>query len=149
MRLSSQLINGISRVLQNLLKYFNGIVISTSFVLPAAGIFPVILILNLTLFYLGYLGKHILYGEGGGHKCPTLAFSKLEMVWQWDLAHMAHIEAILCQVKINCEFWKWRIIFDDVSTTLHNAVKFTIFWYILLTGVFQSSPNTYYQDDFY
>ena len=47
MRLISQLINGISRVLQKLLKYFNGTIISTSFVLPAAGVFPVIFILDL------------------------------------------------------------------------------------------------------
>ena len=77
----------------------------------------------------------------GEQKCRTLAFSKLEMVWQWNLAN---IEAILCQVKISCEFSKWRIIFDDVSTTLRNTVKFTIFWCILLTGVVQSSPNTYF-----
>ena len=72
----------------------------------------------------------------------TLVFSKLEMVWQWTLAH---IEAILCKVKVNCEFLKWKIIFDDVSTTLRNTVKFTIFWYILLLGVVHSSPNTYFQ----
>ena len=47
MRLTSQLINGISRVLQKLLKYFNGTIISTSFVLPSAGVFPVIFILDL------------------------------------------------------------------------------------------------------
>ena len=47
MRLTSQLINGISRVLQKLLKYFNGTIISTSFLLPAAGVFPVIFILDL------------------------------------------------------------------------------------------------------
>ena len=35
MRLISQLIKGISRVLQNLVKYFNGTIISTSFV-PSA-----------------------------------------------------------------------------------------------------------------
>ena len=64
------------------------------------------------------------------------------MVWQWNLAH---IEAILCQVKISCQFFNWRIIFDDVSTTLHNTVKFTMLWYILLTSVVQSSPNTYFQ----
>ena len=46
-RLTSQLINGISRVLQKLLKYFNGTIISTSFVLPAAGAFPVIFNLYL------------------------------------------------------------------------------------------------------
>ena len=46
-RLTSQLINGISRVLQKLLKYFNGTIISTSFVLPAAGVFPVVFILDL------------------------------------------------------------------------------------------------------
>ena len=50
MRLDSQLINGISRVLQNLLKYFNGTIISTSFVLPLAGVFPVIFILDLNYF---------------------------------------------------------------------------------------------------
>ena len=90
---------------------------------------------------MGYLGWHILSGVGG-QKCPTLVFSKLEMVWQWNVAH---IEAILCQVKINCKFSKLRIIFDDVSTTLRNTVKFTIFWYILLMGVVQSCPNTYFQ----
>ena len=47
MKLTSQLVNGISRVLQNLLKYFNGLAISTCFVLPAAGVFPVIFILDL------------------------------------------------------------------------------------------------------
>ena len=43
-RLTSQLINGISRALQKLLKYFNGTVISTSFVLRSSGVFPVIFI---------------------------------------------------------------------------------------------------------
>ena len=47
MRLTSQLINGNSRVLQKLFKYFNGIIISRSFVLPLAGKFPVIFILDL------------------------------------------------------------------------------------------------------
>ena len=42
MRLTSQLINGISRVLPKLLKYDNGTIISTSFVLPSTGVFPVI-----------------------------------------------------------------------------------------------------------
>ena len=37
-RLISQLINGISRVVQMLLKYFNGTAILTSFVLPPAGV---------------------------------------------------------------------------------------------------------------
>ena len=46
-RLTSQLINSISGVLQKLLKYFNGTIILTSFVLPAAGFFPVIFILDL------------------------------------------------------------------------------------------------------
>ena len=47
MRLTSQLINGISRVLQKLLNYFNGKTISRSFILPSAGVFPVIFILDL------------------------------------------------------------------------------------------------------
>ena len=47
MRLNSQLINGISRVLQKLLKYFNSTINSTSFVLPLAGVFPVVFILDL------------------------------------------------------------------------------------------------------
>ena len=47
MILISQLIKCISRVLQKLLKYINGTAVLTSFVLPAAGVFPVILILNL------------------------------------------------------------------------------------------------------
>ena len=56
-----------------------------------------------------------------------------------------HVEAILCQVKSKCEFSKWQIIFDDISTTLRITVKFTIFLYMLLTGVVQSSRNTYFQ----
>ena len=61
MRLISQLINGISRVLQKLLKYFNGTIISTSFVLPSVGVFPVIFILDLNdsesvkFYYLAHL----------------------------------------------------------------------------------------------
>ena len=46
-RLTSQLINGISRVLQKLPKYFNGTIISTSFVFPSSGVFPVIFTLDL------------------------------------------------------------------------------------------------------
>ena len=46
-RLTSQLINGISSVLQKLLKYFSGTVISTSFVLPSSGVSPVIYTLDL------------------------------------------------------------------------------------------------------
>ena len=46
-RLTSQLTNDISRVLQKLLKFFNGTIISTSFLLPAAGVFPVIFISDL------------------------------------------------------------------------------------------------------
>ena len=41
-RLTSQLIKGISRVLQKLLKYFNETIFSTPFSLPPAGAFPVI-----------------------------------------------------------------------------------------------------------
>ena len=47
MRLTSQLVNGISRVLQKLLKCFNGTIISTSFILPPAGVFPVTFDLDL------------------------------------------------------------------------------------------------------
>ena len=97
--------------------------------------------LNPILFGVSGVAYFIGWG-GGGQKCRTFVFSKLEMVWQWNLAHT---EAILCQVKINCEFSKWRIIFDGISTTLRNTVKFTIFWYVLLRGVVQSSPNTYFQ----
>ena len=42
-RLALHLINRISRVLQKLLKYFNGIIILTSFVLTPVGVFSVIL----------------------------------------------------------------------------------------------------------
>ena len=41
MGLISQLIKGISRVPQKLLKCFKGSAILTSFILPAAGVFPV------------------------------------------------------------------------------------------------------------
>ena len=47
MRLISQLIKGISRVLQKLLKYFDDTAILASFVLLAAGVFPVIFSLDL------------------------------------------------------------------------------------------------------
>ena len=47
MKLTSQSIESISRVLQKLLKYFRGNIISTSFSLPAAGVFPIIFILDL------------------------------------------------------------------------------------------------------
>ena len=47
MILISQLINGNSRFLQKLLKYFNGRTISTSYVLPSAEVFPVTFILDL------------------------------------------------------------------------------------------------------
>ena len=47
MRLTSQLIKDISRVLQKLLKYFNGTIISTSFSLPQARVFPIIFISDL------------------------------------------------------------------------------------------------------
>ena len=47
MRLISQLIKGISRVLQKLLKYFDYTTILTSFVLLAARVFPVIFSLDL------------------------------------------------------------------------------------------------------
>ena len=47
MRLTSQLINGISKVLLKLVKYFNGNFILTFFVLPLAGMFPVIFILDV------------------------------------------------------------------------------------------------------
>ena len=46
MKLVSQLIKGISRVLQKLLKYFNCTILSTSF-LPLAAVLPVIFCLNL------------------------------------------------------------------------------------------------------
>ena len=46
------------------------------------------------------------------------------------------------------QLWIFKMAdyFDEVSTTLRNTVKFTIFWYILLTGVVQSSPNTSFQE---
>ena len=46
-RLTSQLIKGISKVRQKLLNYFNGTIISTSFSLSSLGVFPVIFTLNL------------------------------------------------------------------------------------------------------
>ena len=47
LKLTSQLVKGISRVLPKLLKYFNGTIISKSFSLPAARVFPVIFVLDL------------------------------------------------------------------------------------------------------
>ena len=45
-RLTSQFIRGNSRVLQNLLKYFNGIIISTFLLLELSGVLPVNFILK-------------------------------------------------------------------------------------------------------
>ena len=47
MRLTSQLIDGIARILQRLLQYFNSTIISASFVFPPTGLFPVFFILDL------------------------------------------------------------------------------------------------------
>ena len=41
------MINDISRVLRKILKYFIGTIISAVFVLPAAGVFPVVFTLDL------------------------------------------------------------------------------------------------------
>ena len=46
-RLTSQLINDTSRVLQKLLKYFNDTIISTSFSLPSEEVLPVTFTLGL------------------------------------------------------------------------------------------------------
>ena len=46
-RLTSQLINGISRVLQQLLKYFNGAIILPYFVLASWEVVPVIFTFDL------------------------------------------------------------------------------------------------------
>ena len=60
MRLISQLIGGISRVFQKFLKYFNGTIISASFVLPSAGVFPVIFILDVVIQNLpSYHSAHL------------------------------------------------------------------------------------------
>ena len=55
----TQVIKSISRVLQKLLKYFNGTAISISFVLPSAGFFPgiLILILNDSEFTISSFGS--------------------------------------------------------------------------------------------
>ena len=44
---TSQLINSISRILQKLLNYFNGTVISTPFISPSSLVWPVIFVLNV------------------------------------------------------------------------------------------------------
>ena len=44
---TSQLIKGISKVVQKLLKYFNGTIISTSCILPSSQVWPVIFVLKL------------------------------------------------------------------------------------------------------
>ena len=56
-RSAFQLIKGISRVLQKLLKYFSRVVISTSLVLPSVGALPVIFTLKLndSEFVIGLL----------------------------------------------------------------------------------------------
>ena len=59
-RLISQLSNGISRVLQKCFGYFNGIVISTSFVLLFP-VCPVIFYLSLNEIVLLLSGKSIIF----------------------------------------------------------------------------------------
>ena len=46
-KLISQLITGVSTVLQRLLKYFNGAAVSKSLVIMSSEVFPVIFTLNL------------------------------------------------------------------------------------------------------
>ena len=46
-RLIWELINGISRVLQKILQFFNGTDFLTSFTLPAIWVFPVFIILDM------------------------------------------------------------------------------------------------------
>ena len=58
-RLTSQLINYISRVLQKLFKYFNCTVISTSFVIPSTGVFPVIFTLDFRIRIQKLLNYHL------------------------------------------------------------------------------------------
>ena len=48
MKLTSQIINGISRVLQKLLRCFNSTIIAVSFALTSARVFLAIFILNLS-----------------------------------------------------------------------------------------------------
>ena len=52
MSIISKLTNGISRVLKQFYTYFNGTVISTNFILSAAGVFPVLLTINLSYYFL-------------------------------------------------------------------------------------------------
>ena len=59
-RLNAQLINGISNVLQRILRYFNGTIISTSFV-PFFSVFLVTCCLNLNkILLLLWAGKSII-----------------------------------------------------------------------------------------
>ena len=64
-KLTLQLIKGISRVLQKLFKYFNGTIISASFSLLSSGVFPVIFILDILdfSFYMiqNLLNYHLVY----------------------------------------------------------------------------------------
>ena len=66
-----QLIKGFSRVLEKLLKYFNGTAILTSFVLSSAGVFPVIFIsdLNDSQFTIASVSSSLQYF----HKLPDVS----------------------------------------------------------------------------
>ena len=57
---TSQLINSISRVLQKLLNYFNGTVISTPFISPSSLVWPVIFVLNVNESVVLVLVKSII-----------------------------------------------------------------------------------------
>ena len=69
MKLISELISGISRVLQKLHNYFNGTAISTSFVFTLFGVFPVI------YFFLDLNDSECLNGAQFLRKCFFILLS--------------------------------------------------------------------------
>ena len=81
-RLISQLTNGISRVLQKLLRYFNGTIISTSFVssFPVCSVIFCLILFKLNKILLLPAGKSIILSVAPGassslkhcHKSPSV-----------------------------------------------------------------------------
>ena len=105
MRFTSQLINDISRVLQTLLKYFNGTIISISFMLPSAGAFCVIFNLDLNDSESVKLSR--------AHLC-NIAIN-FQMLWNnyWHYYIIIFSITYFCIIYFTFTINKWSTIFKN------------------------------------
>ena len=94
-RLTSQLIKGISRVLQKLLKYFNGIIILTSFILPPAGAFSIIFTLDLNYSEFAKLSFRSSFKMLLNNCCHILSDYTLTLLYEY-LGHFLFPYRLFC-----------------------------------------------------